>query len=179
MCPYVRPYGYLCASESHLEHTFEQPLRILLQPCSSLQVCNLHRVLCPTKGAHILSNIKLQKFYIKTQQRTHMSQLNYYNHSENCHSQEYNNLIRAFATITEGLFIQRLHHQGQSYTKKSCIDYKPNASTYFACGIMDSNSLIACNTTAPIPLEGKWCAAEGSVVSGIHEGCDHRFQKIL
>ena len=24
---------------------------------------------------------------------------------------------------------------------------------------------------------GKWCAAEGSVVSGIREGCDHGFQK--
>ena len=29
---------------------------------------------------------------------------------------------------------------------------------------------------ALIPLEGKWCAAEGSIVSGIHEGCDHGFQ---
>ena len=34
-----------------------------------------------------------------------MSQLNYYNHSENCHSQEYNNLIRAFVTITEGVLL--------------------------------------------------------------------------
>ena len=24
---------------------------------------------------------------------------------------------------------------------------------------------------------GKWCAAEGSEVSGIREGCDHGFQK--
>ena len=24
---------------------------------------------------------------------------------------------------------------------------------------------------------GKWCAAEGSVMSGIREGCDHGFQK--
>ena len=27
--------------------------------------------------------------------------------------------------------------------------------------------------------EGKWCAAEGSMESGIREGYDHGFQKIL
>ena len=26
---------------------------------------------------------------------------------------------------------------------------------------------------------GKWCAAEGSEVSGIREGCDHGFQNFL
>ena len=30
-----------------------------------------------------------------------------------------------------------------------------------------------------IAADGKWCAAEGSVVSGIREGCDHGFQKNL
>ena len=104
-CPLCPPTWLLVRIWITPRTCLEQPLRISLQPCSSLQVCNLHRVLCPTKGAHILSNIKLQKFYIKTQQRTHMSQLNYYNYSENFHSQEYNNLIRAFVTIIEGLFI--------------------------------------------------------------------------
>ena len=28
-----------------------------------------------------------------------------------------------------------------------------------------------------VKVEGKWCAAEGSVESGICEGCDHGFQK--
>ena len=27
------------------------------------------------------------------------------------------------------------------------------------------------------PIVGKWCAAEGSEVSEISEGCDHGFQK--
>ena len=49
----------------------------------------------------------------------------------------------------------------------------------FACGIMDLIPLIACSTTALIPLEVKWCAAEGSVESGIREGCNYGFQKIL
>ena len=31
---------------------------------------------------------------------------------------------------------------------------------------MDLIPMIACNTTALIPLVGKWCAAEGSVESG-------------
>ena len=48
----------------------------------------------------------------------------------------------------------------------------------FACGIMDLITLIACNMTALIPLEGKWCVAEGSVESGIREGYDHGFKKI-
>ena len=46
---------------------------------------------------------------------------------------------------------------------------------YFACGIMDLIPLIACNMTALIPLVRKWCAAEGSVESGIREGYDHGF----
>ena len=36
----------------------------------------------------------------------------------------------------------------------------------FACGIMDLIPLIACNTTALIPIEGIGAQRKGSVVSG-------------
>ena len=106
-----------------------------------------------------------------------MSQLNYYTHSENNIHKNMIIYIGHLATITEGLYLAPA--SPRLVIHKQVMHRHPNLMhlLIFACGIMDLIPLIACNTTALIPLEGKWCAAEDSVVSGIREGCDHGFQK--
>ena len=47
----------------------------------------------------------------------------------------------------------------------------------FACGIMDLIPLIACNTTALIPIEGIGAQRKGSVVSGSVEDAIMGFKK--
>ena len=93
-----------------------------------------------------------------------MSYLNYYTHSEIVHPQEHDNLTQAFQQPSQkdhfSACITKVSLSQLYYAKTS----KPNASTDFACGIMELNTIDRMqHDRSDTTCREKWCAAEGSV----------------